>query len=55
MKLLVVSALFAFFLTSVALAEPLVYQGDAGPGKGKHIVFIASDHEYRSEETLPAS
>lgn len=35
-------------------ANPLVYQGDAGPGKGKHIVFIASDHEYRSEETLPA-
>ena len=25
-----------------------------GPGKGKHIVFLAGDHEYRSEETLPA-
>lgn len=37
-----------------ALGEPLVYQGEAGPGVGKHIVFIASDHEYRSEETLPA-
>jgi len=37
-----------------ASAAPLVYEGDAGPGKGKHIVFIASDHEYRSEETLPA-
>ncbi|WP_436716911.1 ThuA domain-containing protein [Roseiconus lacunae] len=34
--------------------EPLVYQGSNGPGKGKHIVFIAGDHEYRSEETLPA-
>ena len=33
---------------------PLVYEGKAGPGKGKHLVFIASDHEYRSEETLPA-
>lgn len=40
--------------TPPATAEPLVYQGEAGPGKGKHLVFIASDHEYRSEETLPA-
>ena len=35
-------------------AAPLVYEGKSGPGKGKHLVFIASDHEYRSEETLPA-
>ena len=35
-------------------AEPLVYEGTEGPGKGKHIVFLAGDHEYRSEETLPA-
>ena len=35
-------------------AAPLVYEGKIGPGKGKHLVFIASDHEYRSEETLPA-
>jgi len=33
---------------------PLVYQGNAGPGAGKHIVFLAGDHEYRSEEALPA-
>ena len=32
----------------------LIYKGDKGPGLGKKIVFIASDHEYRSEETLPA-
>ena len=32
----------------------VVYEGDKGPGKGKHIVFIASDHEYRGEETCPA-
>ncbi len=25
-----------------------------GPGSGKHIVFLAGDHEYRSEEILPA-
>ncbi|QEC51376.1 trehalose utilization protein [Anseongella ginsenosidimutans] len=32
----------------------LDYKGAGGPGRGKHIVFIASDHEYRSEESLPA-
>ncbi len=36
-----------------ANAAPLVYEGAEGPGKGKHIVFLAGDHEYRSEETLP--
>ncbi len=35
-------------------AETLVYEGTRGIGKGKHIVFIANDHEYRSEETCPA-
>ncbi len=33
--------------------NPLIYRAQA-PFKGKHLVFIASDHEYRSEETLPA-
>ncbi len=32
----------------------VVYEGESGPGKGKHILFIASDHEYRGEETCPA-
>jgi type 1 glutamine amidotransferase len=32
----------------------VVYQGNQGPGAGKHIVWIAGDHEYRGEETLPA-
>jgi Trehalose utilisation len=36
-----------------ALAAPLVYEGTDGPGKGKHVVLIASDHEYKSEEVLP--
>jgi hypothetical protein len=39
---------------SFATAAPLVFEGTEGPGKGKHIVFIADDHEYRSEESLPA-
>ena len=44
----------AFSLTTIVRGNPLVYEGEAGPGRGKHLVFIASDHEYRSEETLPA-
>ncbi|MEM9280587.1 MAG: ThuA domain-containing protein [Verrucomicrobiota bacterium] len=36
-----------------ATAENLVYDGTEGSGAGKHIVFIANDHEYRSEETCP--
>lgn len=35
-------------------AQPVVYEGQGGIGQGKHIVFLAGDHEYRSEETLPA-
>jgi hypothetical protein len=39
----------------MAIQDPLtvVYQGKSGPGKGKHIVFLAGDEEYRSEEGLP--
>ncbi|NIJ55812.1 ThuA domain-containing protein [Dyadobacter arcticus] len=32
----------------------VIYKGDKGPGVGKNIVFIATDHEYRGEESLPA-
>jgi hypothetical protein len=32
----------------------VVYEGDKGPGQGKHIVWLAGDHEYRGEESLPA-
>src|ERR1700758_5615240 len=31
----------------------IVLDGDAGPGKGKHIVLISGDEEYCSEEALP--
>ena len=31
----------------------VVYQGGDGPGKGKHVVLISGDEEYRSEEALP--
>lgn len=29
------------------------YEGNDGPGKGKHIVLIAGDDEYRSEQAMP--
>jgi len=36
-------------------SEPgfLQFQGGEGPGQGKHIVLIAGDDEYRSEESMP--
>ncbi|MEP7361655.1 MAG: ThuA domain-containing protein [Acidobacteriota bacterium] len=35
-------------------ADPwLNFTGGKGPGKGKHIVLISGDEEYRSEEALP--
>jgi putative membrane-bound dehydrogenase-like protein len=37
-----------------ARGQGVVYEGTGGAGGGKHIVFLAGDHEYRSEEALPA-
>jgi type 1 glutamine amidotransferase len=31
----------------------VVYPGGDGPGKGRHIVFIAAEESYRSEESMP--
>lgn len=31
----------------------LQFEGKEGPGKGKHIVLISGDDEYRSEESMP--
>lgn len=31
----------------------LQFEGKEGPGKGKHIVLVAGDDEYRSEESMP--
>lgn len=49
-------ALAAVLPVPAAAQNPhlLVYEGESGPGHGKHIVFLAGDHEYRSEEALPA-
>lgn len=54
-----------FLLALVSLSSPLwahpvpdspkwlTYPGGDGPGKGKHIVLIAADQEYRSEQAMP--
>lgn len=33
--------------------DTLALQGKPGPGSGKHVVLLAGDEEYRSEEMLP--
>jgi hypothetical protein len=56
MKLLpLLSALAAFSLNATAQDAPfiLTYEGKDGPGKGKHVVLISGDEEYRSEEAMP--
>ena len=50
------SLLVAIGLLSTAKAADkqwVVYEDKDGPGKGKHIVFLSGDEEYRSEEGLP--
>lgn len=46
----------AILISGVSLraADPwVIYEGSDGPGKGKHIVLVSGDEEYRSEEGLP--
>ena len=31
----------------------LTYSGAKGAGKGRHVVLIAADQEYRSEQSMP--
>ena len=55
------SSLATLLLTCICtLAHPvpddprwLTYPGGEGPGKGKHVVLIAADQEYRSEQAMP--
>jgi type 1 glutamine amidotransferase len=46
--------LVVFFSSCVAQQQQWVrYNGAEGVGKGKHIVLVSGDEEYRSEEALP--
>src|SRR5690606_763104 len=45
---------FGILVTSLSAAGPwVVLEGESAPGKGKHIVLVSGDEEYRSEEALP--
>ena len=49
--LLLCSALFA--TPVLGASDHLSFQGKDGPGKGKNVVLISGDEEYRSEESMP--
>jgi hypothetical protein len=54
MKFAMIAAAIAFLAATAFAADPwIVYEGQSGPGKGKHIVFVTGDEEYRSEESMP--
>ncbi|MDA7520518.1 hypothetical protein N8531_01210, partial [bacterium] len=40
-------------MTGLAQEKWLSFKGKEGPGKGKHIVLVSGDEEYRSEESAP--
>src|SRR5689334_2570273 len=46
-------ALLLIDLMSASAGDWVAYDGGKGPGKGRHIVFLSGDEEYRSEEGLP--
>lgn len=49
------NVLLALWIAAPLAAQQwVVYPGGKGPGKGKHIVFVVGDQEYRSEESMPA-
>lgn len=50
---LIATTCIAILLSAKLHAAALVYEGTEGAGKGKNVVLIASDHEYKSEEALP--
>lgn len=43
----------AMGLRAEAADGVIEYKGQEGPGKGKHVVLVSGDEEYRSEEALP--
>lgn len=53
MKLRTFLSLSLCFLTATLASAQISFQGKEGPGKGKKIVLLAGDEEYRSEEVMP--
>jgi type 1 glutamine amidotransferase len=54
MKRLLSLLVFLLALPAFAADPWVTLPGGDGIGKGKHIVFVSGDEEYRSEEALPA-
>jgi len=53
LRLFCVALCVCFSATIAAAADPwLVVEGADGPGKGKRVVLVSGDEEYRSEEAL---
>ncbi len=58
----ILAALLAFCAAAAAQTamqpaaqkSPLIFPGGHGPGRGKRVVLVAGDQEYRSEESIPA-
>jgi type 1 glutamine amidotransferase len=46
-------AFLSFGQTALAEEGAITYEPGAGPGMGKHIVFVCGEWEYRCEESLP--
>jgi hypothetical protein len=53
MKSSLLLLLTSLFVADVPAADFLTFEGKSGPGKGKHVVLLSGDEEYRSEESLP--
>ncbi len=53
MNIRIVIPLLTALLMSATAADRLVIPGKNGPGKGKRIVLVSGDEEYRSEQALP--
>ena len=55
-KVTVLSSCLIIFIGffNALIANPVSYTGSVKEKKGKNLVLIASDHEYRAEETIPA-
>jgi len=60
MPWLVIGTLLILLVCTPVVAHPvpedpqwLIYLGGEGPGKGRHVVLIAADQEYRSEQSIP--
>ena len=54
MRVFAILVLLLSNLSPIHADDPwVVYQGGDGPGKGKHIVLVSGDQEYRSEEAIP--